>query len=455
MNVTLVVAPGTISATSATLDFSQVQGGSAPAAQTFTINGTISIPVNISASSTGNWLSVTPSSGSTPLALQVTANGSGLTPGTYIGTITATAPGGATGSPLAVQVRLVVLQAQTLTASPATLNFTYTAGSAQPATQSVQISSSGGAAAFSAVAATGTGGNWLSISPSSGTTPVTLAVGVNPTTLGAGSYTGTITIASSVATSPVSVTVNLTVSSIPKPVIALVGNAATNAAAGGVSPGENIVIYGTGVGPAELALGKVTNNAWDTVAGNTRVLFDGVPAPVIYALATQTSVMVPYGVAGRTSVNIVVEYAGVQSTSASYNILPAVPGIYTLNQAGSGQGAILNQNFSVNGVAAPAAKGNIIQVYMTGEGVTQPLGSDGQLAPANGTGLYKPVLPVTATIGGIPATVQYYGTAPGIVYGVMQVNIFIPANAPSGGSVPIQISVGNNATQSNVTVAIQ
>ena len=65
------------------------------------------------------------------------------------------------------------------------------------------------------------------------------------------------------------------------------------------------------------------------------------------------------------------------------------------------------------------------------------------------------MLPVTATIGGIPATVQYYGTAPGIVYGVMQVNILIPANAPSGGSVPIQISVGNNATQSNVTVAIQ
>ena len=54
------------------------------------------------------------------------------------------------------------------------------------------------------------------------------------------------------------------------------------------------------------------------------------------------------------------------------------------------------------------------------------------------------MLPVTATIGGIPATVQYYGSAPGIVYGVMQVNITVPANAPSGGNVPVQITVGNS-----------
>ena len=68
------------------------------------------------------------------------------------------------------------------------------------------------------------------------------------------------------------------------------------------------------------------------------------------------------------------------------------------------------------------------------------------------------MLPVTATVGGVPATVEYYGSAPGIIYGVMQVNIRIPANAPSGPNVPIVIMVGNTPTQggaSQVTVAVQ
>ena len=275
---------------------------------------------------------------------------------------------------------------------------------------------------------------------------------MNPANLGPGNYTGTVTVTSPSAITPATVTVNLAVTAVPKPVVTLIQNAASYAA-GGISPGENIVIFGTGIGPAALARGTVTNNAWDAIAGGTRVFFDAIPAPVIYASSGQTSVMVPYGVAGRSTVNVVVEYTGVQSNPVPYNILPAVPGIYTLNQAGSGQGAILNQNFAVNGVATPAAKGEVIQVYMTGEGTTQPMGADGALAPGNG--LYQPVLPVTATIGGIPATVQYYGSAPGIVYGVMQVNITVPANAPSGSNVPVQISVGGTATQSNVTVAVQ
>ena len=78
---------------------------------------------------------------------------------------------------------------------------------------------------------------------------------------------------------------------------------------------------------------------------------------------------------------------------------------------------------------------------MTGEGVTTnpvpgttvgPLPVNGAIAPLNGSGLFQTTLPVTATVGGMPARVLYYGSAPGIIYGVMQVNVEIPANAPSG-----------------------
>jgi uncharacterized protein (TIGR03437 family) len=68
------------------------------------------------------------------------------------------------------------------------------------------------------------------------------------------------------------------------------------------------------------------------------------------------------------------------------------------------------------------------------------------------------VLRVTATIGGISAEVAYAGSAPGLVSGVMQVNLVIPPNAPTGGAIPVIIAVGTALTQTGaniVTVAVQ
>ena len=232
---------------------------------------------------------------------------------------------------------------------------------------------------------------------------------------------------------------------------------AANYLLGGLSPGENIWIKGAGLGPVILSYGTIANNAFTTNVANTRILFDNVAAPIIYASDSQTSVMVPYGVGGRTSTNIVVEYFGVQSAPVQYSVVAAVPGIYTLNSSGTGPGSILNQNGVINGSNTPEKRGNVIVVYMTGEGATAPQGSDGAIIPADGSALKKPVLTVTATIGGITADVQYAGSAPGIVSGVMQVNLLIPANAPVGGAVPIVINVGT-ASSSGAgapTVAIQ
>ena len=68
--------------------------------------------------------------------------------------------------------------------------------------------------------------------------------------------------------------------------------------------------------------------------------------------------------------------------------------------------------------------------------------------------LAKPILgPVTATVAGLPATIQYAGSAPGGIYGFTQVNIAIPANAPSGAQ-PVVISFGSYSTQPGVTVAV-
>ncbi len=463
--VTLVVTAGTVAASPASFTFTEAQGGAAPAAQSLAIAAKDAsgnaVAVNFTAaaatSTGGNWLTVSAASGATPATLQIGAAANTLTTGTYNGTITITAPGAA-GSPISIPVTLNVVAPQTFTASPGNLTYAYTIGLTAPAAQAVQLTSSGGAAPFTATVQTASStGNWLSVTPTSGTTPAALSISVNTANLAAGNYTGSIVINSpNVANQPAAtINVTLTVTAIPKPVINSINNAASYGP-GAISPGENVVIFGTGIGPATLAKGTVaTNGQIATTAGDTTVTFDGIPAPIIYASATQTSVMVPYGLAGRTTTNVVVAYSGVLSSAVPYNVVTTAPGIYTLNQQGNGAGAILNQDFTLNSASDPAAKGKAVMIYMTGEGTTNTIPADGAIAPSNGTGLYKPLLTVTATVGGVPATVQYAGSAPGIVYGVMQVNLVIPDNAPSGANVPIIVSVGGSATQAGVTVAVQ
>jgi uncharacterized protein (TIGR03437 family) len=62
---------------------------------------------------------------------------------------------------------------------------------------------------------------------------------------------------------------------------------------------------------------------------------------------------------------------------------------------------------------------------------------------------------VTATVGGIPATVQFAGAAPGLVTGVFQINVLIPANVTPGNAVPVMISIGGITTPLGTTIAVQ
>jgi uncharacterized protein (TIGR03437 family) len=459
VNVQLTVLAGTISASPTTLTFNQAQGGPAPATQNITVSGTpgtLTFTVSTSTTNNVNWLSATPASGSTPGTVTVSVNAGTLGAGQYTGSVRISATSGANGSPIDIPVTLNVVQGQTISATPSNLSFNYTLGTTQPTPQTVQLTSSGGVAPFSLTTAVSSGGAWLSVTPTSGSTPAVLSVSVTPAALVAGTYAGTITVTSTSSMTPVATTinVNLTVAATVPPVVTVIRNNASYAL-GAISPGENIVIGGTNLGPTDLVKGFLAGNGViSTLVSETQVTFDGIPAPIIYTLNTQTSVMVPYEVAGRPTTTVHVIYKGVQSAPLVVNLAPAAPGIYTLNQAGTGPGAILNGDYSLNEAAKPAAKLSAVAVYMTGEGVTSPVPLNGAIAPLNGTGLFQPTQAVTATVGGVPARVLYYGSAPGIVYGVMQVNIEIPANAPSGAA-PLQIFVGGTPTQIGVTVAVQ
>ncbi len=90
-------------------------------------------------------------------------------------------------------------------------------------------------------------------------------------------------------------------------------------------------------------------------------------------------------------------------------------------------------------------------LYATGEGQTSPGGVDGKLAV---TPLPAPIAPVTVTIDGIDAPVLYAGGAPGLVAGLIQINVQIPPGVQSGAR-PVVVQFGRLQSQPGVTVAIQ
>jgi uncharacterized protein (TIGR03437 family) len=152
---------------------------------------------------------------------------------------------------------------------------------------------------------------------------------------------------------------------------------------------------------------------------------------------------------GRASTQIQVEYQGVPSSPITIRIAGSAPGIFTLDQ--NGQGAILNQDNTVNSSTNGAPAGSIISIYATGEGAVIPQGVDGVIIGAT---LPMPRLPVTATIGGQPADILYAGSAPGLPAGALQVNARIPEGTASG-TAAIVLKVGDASSQTGVTVAIQ
>ncbi|HSB12878.1 MAG TPA: SBBP repeat-containing protein [Bryobacteraceae bacterium] len=220
-----------------------------------------------------------------------------------------------------------------------------------------------------------------------------------------------------------------------------------------IAPGELVTIFGAGVGPQTPAFleldadGKVAT----TLAG-VRVTFDGWPAPLTYVSSGQINAVVPYAVNGKTNARLQVDYNGQKSDSVVIAVADTAPGVFTVTMHGRGQGAILNQDGTLNSPANPAEKGSIVSIWANGMGQTDPPGEDGKITTAP---LPVPRSPVYVWINGIQAPeITYAGAAPQLVSGVLQVNVRLPLGIPSGSAVAIALTMGYAASPW-VTLAVK
>jgi len=225
-----------------------------------------------------------------------------------------------------------------------------------------------------------------------------------------------------------------------------------SAQAGAVSPGKVVVLYGNRLAPATPAGSQVSNGLLTNSLAGAQVLFDGIPAPLLYSSAGQVGAIVPYGVDGKAGTQVTVKNGAATSDPVALPVVASAPGIFSVDLSGAGQGAILNQDQTVNSSANPAAAGSVVVIYATGEGQTMPAGIDGKFAA--GPGYPAPELPVSVTIGGLPADVLYAGAAPTLVAGVMQVNARVPAGVTSGDNA-VTVTVGTASSQPGITLAVK
>ena len=427
-----------LSISSSILQFQAAAGGPWPPTQSISINSSVSTSFNAHVA-TGSWLSVSPTSGVTPATLTVSVNHWGLAPGNYLGSVVISAPGAAAGGQL-LTVRLAVTGTLQITTSPSSLRF-----EAPAAPQSLTINSSWPTPV--AVAATA---GWLQVTPTSGTTPLTVLVTVNPAGLASGWHSGAISISSpgSLA-APAVIPVALGVLG-GMPLISEVSNGA--GLSHNFAPGSLITVYGRDLGPTDPQITHL--NSGQPVpcsSAGTRLLVNGIESPLLYVHCNQINGMLPFALAGQRRVEVRVDCHGMLSDPVMIDVDDAAPVLFTLDGSGRGQGAFVNQSGTLNSANSPATRGSVLLLYGAGGGLTD-------IPTAEQTLVHPDIHPlrnsVTAWIGGVQADVEFAGQAPNMAPGMMQINVRIPIEVTPGSAVPVVLRIGGAFSQQGVTAAI-
>ena len=206
----------------------------------------------------------------------------------------------------------------------------------------------------------------------------------------------------------------------------------------------------------------------------TRVLFDGIEAPLFFVSPRQINLQVPKAIVpdreDRSWHEVDVEVRTAQGSSGPDVVDVgrdvSAPGVFTLDASGCGEGVVLNIDdipawaLSLHSKENSLSPGGHFLVFGTGIGeiVAGCDSLDGYPSTINESLFGSYCLPRSshpqrgAALGpheGAARTyprVSYAGRAPGYV-GVDQWNVQVPEDAPEGCSIPFRISTGGGLSQ--------
>ena len=222
-----------------------------------------------------------------------------------------------------------------------------------------------------------------------------------------------------------------------------------------LSPGAIVSLYGSKMGPPEGAAFQLENGRLPATLAGTRVLVNGEPVPLLMVSYWQVNAILPYSLdpRGRPRIQVVTDSEPGNELANSFTKRAWI----SLFRLDDSMAAALNEDGTLNSPENPAAKGSAVMLFGTGGGTTTPPSVAGEVTPLAprqldyGAGVEIP--------GGPKLTVEYAGAAPGLVAGVIQINVRLPEVIPEiegypPDVLPLRIETPGIAFTELVTIAV-
>lgn len=215
-----------------------------------------------------------------------------------------------------------------------------------------------------------------------------------------------------------------------------------------LAPGTVVQIYGSALSTGGTAgSGSVVNGQLSTVVNGVSVRVGGIAAPLFYGSSGQINAQLPNELEAEQQYELLVDVNGLYSNPVTINTTAVEPGVASLPD-----GTVIAQDSSYNLITAdsPAHAGEVITLYLTGMGATNPPVPTGATSPSSPPA--KVTVAPQVTIGKANAQVEFAGLSPGSI-GLYQINVKIPAGAGTG-NVPLVVTQGGVASNT-VTVPVE
>jgi len=174
--------------------------------------------------------------------------------------------------------------------------------------------------------------------------------------------------------------------------------------------------------------------------------------PLFFVGPNQINAQVPFEIGPDAEYAVTVKVGAALTVPEPVWIARAAPAVFTVDGSGRGQGHAYR--YASDGTAALATlatganPGDVVVLYATGLGLTNPVALTG--AAGSASGLQNPIL---VSVAGRPASILYAGLAPGFV-GLYQINFTMPAGLPAGVELPVDVEVaGVRAPSTHLSTA--
>jgi uncharacterized protein (TIGR03437 family) len=228
-------------------------------------------------------------------------------------------------------------------------------------------------------------------------------------------------------------------------------NLASGMTGAGLAPGEVFLLTGSGLGPAQgVSAVPDAQGRYPTSLSGVQVTVNGTAVPLLYVQANEIHAVAPFALPNVPQIQV---QFGSQS-ALPLDAWPAQvnPGIFGF----AGRGAIVNQDGLVNAPGTPAKLGSIVSIYCTGTGYLEMPVADGRLTPIPPPFITTQLTP-RVLFAGVPGTTLWSGSAPGLIFGVTQINVQLPTTLPAAtvlSAVPMVLEVsGQQSPPMSITLA--